>query len=124
MCESSLIVECESSHPMDSLINSLSFSLFLLIELNLAVSFFDHGKFALPDRMKTSRYGNSVRIVQEESVSLPDLRMWVTLTFWSLLFLAGSSAVYAIYQVSVRQATISLSLLPACISRYKSWESL
>ena len=28
------------------------------------------------------------------------------------------------YQVSVRQATISLSLLLACISRYKPWESL
>ena len=34
------------------------------------------------------------------------------------------SAVYALYQVSVRQATISLSLLLAYISRCKPWESL
>ena len=31
---------------------------------------------------------------------------------------------YALYQVSVRQATISLSLLLACTSRHKPWESL
>ena len=31
---------------------------------------------------------------------------------------------YALYQVSVRQATISLSLLLACTSRYKPWELL
>ena len=34
------------------------------------------------------------------------------------------SAVYALYQVSVRQATISLSLLLAHTSRCKPWESL
>ena len=33
-------------------------------------------------------------------------------------------SMHALYQVSVRQATISLSLLLACTSQYKPWESL
>ena len=37
--------------------------------------------------------------------------------------MVSSSAMYALYQVSVRQATISLSLLLACTSRYKPWGS-
>ena len=38
--------------------------------------------------------------------------------------MASLSAMYALYQVSVRQATISLSLLLAHTSRCKPWESL
>ena len=37
---------------------------------------------------------------------------------------ASLSAVYALYQVSVRQATISLPLLLAYTLRYKLWEFL
>ena len=48
----------------------------------------------------------------------PDLRIWVTVAFWTLLLLASSSAVYALYQVSVRQATILLSLLLSATSRW------
>ena len=57
-------------------------------------------------------------------VYLPDLRLWVTVAFWTLLSFASLSAKDALYQVSVRQATISLSLLLACTSQYKPWESL
>ena len=57
-------------------------------------------------------------------VCLPDLRDWVTVAFWTLLSYVSSSAKRALYQVSVRQATISLSLLLACTSRCKPWESL
>ena len=57
-------------------------------------------------------------------VYLPDLRTRVTVAFWTLLPYASLSAVYALYQVSVRQATISLSLPLAYISRCKPWESL
>ena len=57
-------------------------------------------------------------------VYLPDLRTWVTVAFWTSLSTVSLSAMYALYQVSVRQATISLSLLLACTSRYKPWESL
>jgi len=46
------------------------------------------------------------------------------LPFWTSLRFASLSTVYALYQVSVRQATISLSLLLACTSRCKPWESL
>ena len=54
----------------------------------------------------------------------PDLRIWVTATFGASLPLANLPSIYALYQVSVRRATISLSLLLACISRCKPWESL
>ena len=57
-------------------------------------------------------------------VYLPDLRTWVTVAFWTSLSYVSLSAIYALYQVSVRQATISLSLLLACTSRCKPWESL
>ena len=57
-------------------------------------------------------------------VYLPDLHAWVTIAIWTLLPLASSSARRALYQVPVRQATISLSLLLACLSRDKPWESL
>src|SRR5699024_5106619 len=57
-------------------------------------------------------------------VYLPDLRTWVTVAFWTSLSMVSLSAVYALYQVSVRQATISLSLLLAHTSRCKPWESL
>ena len=57
-------------------------------------------------------------------VYLPDLRPWVTVAFWTSLPAASLSAMYALYQVSVRQATISLSLLLAYTSRCKPWESL
>ena len=62
--------------------------------------------------------------LQSFLVCLPDLRTRVTVAFWTSLSFASLSAVYALYQVSVRQATILLSLLPACTSRYKPWESL
>jgi hypothetical protein len=55
---------------------------------------------------------------------LLDLRVWVTVAFGTLLSLANSSAKHALYQVPVRQATISLSLLPVYPSRCKPWESL
>ena len=43
-----------------------------------------------------------------------DLRQQVTTTFWTLVFYATSSTVNALYHVSVRRASISLSLpLPA-----------
>ena len=57
-------------------------------------------------------------------VYLPDLRLWATVAFWTSLSSASLSAIGALYQVSVRQATILLSLLLACTSRYKPWESL
>lgn len=57
-------------------------------------------------------------------VYLPDLHAWVTVAIWTLLPLASSSARRALYQVPVRQATISLSLLLAYTSRCKPWESL
>ena len=57
-------------------------------------------------------------------VYLPDLRLWVTVAFGTSLPYASLSAIGALYQVSVRQATILLSLLLACTSRYKPWESL
>ena len=57
-------------------------------------------------------------------VYLPDLRTWVTIAFGTSLPYASLSAMYALYQVSVRQATILLSLLLACTSRCKPWESL
>ena len=57
-------------------------------------------------------------------VYLPDLRLWVTVAFWTSLSQASLSAIGALYQVSVRQATILLSLPLACSSRYKPWESL
>ena len=57
-------------------------------------------------------------------VYLPDLRTRVTVAFWTSLFLASLSAVYALYQIPVRQATILLSLPLAYTSRCKPWESL
>ena len=54
----------------------------------------------------------------------PDLRTWVTATFWALLLFANLPAIYALYQVSIRRVTISLSLPLACISQCKPWESL
>ena len=57
-------------------------------------------------------------------VYLPDLRLRVTVAFWTSLRFASLSAVNALYQVSVRQATISLSLLLAHTSRCEPWESL
>ena len=51
-------------------------------------------------------------------------RTWVTVAFWTSLSYASLSATYALYQVSVRQATISLSLLLAHTSQRKPWESL
>ena len=57
-------------------------------------------------------------------VYLPDLRTWVTVAFWTSLRFASLPTKYALYQVSVRQATISLFLLLACTSRCKPWESL
>ena len=57
-------------------------------------------------------------------VYLPDLRTWVTVAFRTSLSPVSLSAMYALYQVSVRQATISLSLLLAHTSRCKPWESL
>ena len=48
----------------------------------------------------------------------------VTVAFWTSLSLASLSAMYALYQISVRQATISLSLLRARTSRCEPWESL
>ena len=57
-------------------------------------------------------------------VYLPDLRTWVTVAFWTSLLLASLSAIDALYQVSVRQVTISLSLPLAYTSRCKPWESL
>ena len=62
--------------------------------------------------------------LQSFLVYLPDLRSWVTVAFWTSLSWASLSAMYALYQVSVRQATISLSLLLAHTSRCKPWESL
>ena len=53
-----------------------------------------------------------------------DLRIKITVAFWTSLSVVSLSAMYALYQVSVRQATISLSLLLAHISRCKPWESL
>ena len=66
----------------------------------------------------------SYHIVSFPFVYLPDLRTRVTVAFWTSLSCASLSAVYALYQVSVRQATISLSLLLAYTSRCKPWESL
>ncbi len=43
---------------------------------------------------------------------------------WILLFLPVHPPYTPCYQVSVRQATISLSLLLACTSRCKPWDSL
>src|SRR5699024_2866272 len=57
-------------------------------------------------------------------VCLPDLRIRVTVAFRTSLSLASLSAMYALYQVSIRQATISLSFLLAHTSRCKPWESL
>lgn len=54
----------------------------------------------------------------------PDLRIWVTATFTASLYSANLPAIYAFYRVSVRRATISLSLLLACTPRYKPWEPL
>ena len=48
----------------------------------------------------------------------------ITVAFWTSLLLASLSAMYALYQVSVRQATISLSLLLAHTSQCKPWELL
>ncbi len=53
-----------------------------------------------------------------------DLRTWVTATFWASLSCANLPAMHALYRISVRRATISLSLLLACTSQYKPWESL
>ena len=50
--------------------------------------------------------------------------VWVTATFRASLYSANLPAIYAFYRVSVRRATISLSLLLACTSRYKPWEPL
>lgn len=48
----------------------------------------------------------------------------VTVAFWTSLSLASLSTMYALYQVSVRQATILPSLLLARTSRCEPWESL
>ena len=50
--------------------------------------------------------------------------LWVTVAFWTSLLSASLSAIDALYQVSVRQVTISLSLPLAYTSRCKPWESL
>ena len=57
-------------------------------------------------------------------VYLPDLRLRVTVAFWTSPSSVSLSAANALYQVSVRQATISLSLLLAYTSRCKPWELL
>ena len=51
-------------------------------------------------------------------VYLPDLRLWATVAFWTSLSSASLSAIGALYQVSVRQATILLSLLLSATSRW------
>lgn len=57
-------------------------------------------------------------------VYLPDLRTRVTVIFWALLSMANLPALYASYPISVRQATISLSLPLAQVSQLEPWESL
>ena len=57
-------------------------------------------------------------------VYLPDLRTRVTVIFWALLPIANLPALYASYPISIRQATISLSLPLAQVSRLEPWESL
>ena len=54
----------------------------------------------------------------------PDLRARVTVIFWASLSLANSPALIASYPISIRQATISLSLPLAQASRLEPWESL
>ena len=54
----------------------------------------------------------------------PDLRARVTVIFWASLSLANSPALIASYPISIRQATISLSLPLAQASRLELWESL
>ena len=51
-------------------------------------------------------------------VYLPDLRLGVTVAFGTSLLLASLSIQTALYQVSVRQATISLFLLLTATSRW------
>jgi len=47
-------------------------------------------------------------------VNPPDLRLWVTVAFWTSLPMTGLPAIITSYQLSVRQATISISLLLDC----------
>lgn len=54
----------------------------------------------------------------------PDLRTKVTAAFWTLMPIAISSAWYALYQVSVRRATVSLLLLLPHTSRCEACKSL
>ena len=83
-----------------------------------------HGAQSVRGTLAMRRPKRSVDSRQSFLVYLPDLRIWVTVAFWTLLYLASSSAVNALYQVSVRQATILPSLPLAYISRCKPWESL
>ena len=83
-----------------------------------------HGAQSVRGTLAMRRPKRSVDSRQSFLVYLPDLHIRVTVAFWTSLHLASSSAVYALYQVSVRQATILLSLPLAYISRCKPWESL
>ena len=84
---------------------------------------------------KRSSHKDSLRFIEQPdfelhqvyralSVLASDLHTWVTVSFGTSLSLASLSAMYASYQISVRQATISLSLLLTHTSQHEPWESL
>ena len=111
-------VRCSMEHTFDYTV-----MLFSPLALLPTMASADFSQFVV-----TTKYIPPVRSHGISSCSFlvypPDLRTWVTATFGALLLLANSPAIYALYQVSVRRATISLSFLLACTSRCKPWESL
>ena len=86
------VIRYSVKHTLDYTMTSADFSLFVVITANETFQFF--------------------------LVYLPYLHIWVTVTFRTSLPFASLSSIYALYQISVHQTMISLSLLLASSSQY------